>query len=153
VLITCGGPNSDLVEHDLAFGVLLAVIFPELLKIEIPWPDDLSEMRSKLFETRGAVFGVKLNAAHVLVGLAVISTTSDVTTGVARRKTVTEIVRRVLVDLLISIAVTIAVVVMTTSTTFLSALITAAIPVAAIATTTWGIGCSLIIAMLATWML
>jgi hypothetical protein len=30
-----------------------AVIFPELLKLKIPWPDDLSEMRSKLFETRG----------------------------------------------------------------------------------------------------
>jgi hypothetical protein len=82
--------------------------------------------------------------------------TSDVTVGVARRKTVTEITRRVLVDLLISIAMTIEVVVTMTSTTFLSALVTTttvAIPTAAIATTTWGIGCSLIIAMLATWML
>jgi hypothetical protein len=51
VLITCGGPDSDLVERDLAFGVLLTIIFPELLKLEIPWPDDLSKMRSKLFET------------------------------------------------------------------------------------------------------
>jgi hypothetical protein len=156
VLITCGGLDGDLIERDLAFGVLLAVIFPELLKLEIPWPDDLSEMRSELFETRGGVFGVILDAAHVFVGLAVISTTSDVTTGVTRRKTVTEIARRVLVDLLISIAATITVVVMMTSTTFLSALITAtttAIPVGTIATTTWGIGCSLIVAMLATWML
>jgi hypothetical protein len=51
VLITCDGPNDDLIERDLAFGVLLAIIFPELLKLEIPWPDDLLEMRSKLFET------------------------------------------------------------------------------------------------------
>jgi hypothetical protein len=112
VLITCDGPDGDLIEHDPAFGVLLAVIFPELLKLEISWPDDLSEMRSKLFETRGAVFGVILDAAHVLVGLAVFSTTSDVTTDVARRKTMTKIARRVLVDLLISIAMTIAVVFM-----------------------------------------
>jgi hypothetical protein len=51
VLITCGGPDGDLVECDPAFRVLLAIIFLELLKLEIPWPDDLSEMRSKLFET------------------------------------------------------------------------------------------------------
>jgi hypothetical protein len=31
MLIICGGPDGDLVERDLAFGVLLAVIFPELL--------------------------------------------------------------------------------------------------------------------------
>jgi hypothetical protein len=101
------------------------------------------------------MFGVILDAAHVLMGLAVISTTSDVTTDVARRKTVTKI-RRVLVDLLISIAVTIAVVVTMTSTTFLSALITTAataITTAVPATTTWGIGWGRIVAMLATWML
>jgi hypothetical protein len=92
VLITCGGPNGDLVERDPAFRVLLAVIFLKLLKLEIPWPDDLSEMRSKLFETWGAVFGVVLDAAHVLVGLAVIGMTSDVTAGIARRKT--EIARK-----------------------------------------------------------
>jgi hypothetical protein len=51
VLITCGGPDGDLIERDPTFRVLLAVIFLELLKLEIPWPDDLSEMRSKLFET------------------------------------------------------------------------------------------------------
>jgi hypothetical protein len=50
VLITYGGSDGDLVEHDPTFGVLLAIIFPELLKLEISWPDDLSEM-SKLFET------------------------------------------------------------------------------------------------------
>jgi hypothetical protein len=156
VLITHGRPDDDLIECDLAFGVLLAIIFPELLKLEIPWPDDLSEMRSKLFETWGAMFGVILDAAHVLVGLAVISKTSDVTTDVAMRKTVTEIARRVLVDLLISIAVTIVVVVTTTSTTFLSALVTAAttaIAAATTATATWGIGWGRIIAMLVTWML
>jgi hypothetical protein len=54
VLITCGGPNGDLIERDPAFRVLLVVIFPELLELEISWPDDLSEMRSKLFEARGA---------------------------------------------------------------------------------------------------
>jgi hypothetical protein len=54
VLITCDGLDGDLVEHDTAFRVLLAIIFSELFKLEIPWPDDLSEMRSKLFETRGA---------------------------------------------------------------------------------------------------
>jgi hypothetical protein len=82
--------------------------------------------------------------------------TSDVTADVARRKTVTEIARRVLVDLLISIATTIAVVVMMTSTTFLSALVTTAttaIAVAATTTTTWGIGWGRIIAMAVTWML
>jgi hypothetical protein len=53
MLITCGGPDDDLIERDPAFGVLLAVIFPKHLKLKIPWPDDLSEMRSKLFKTRG----------------------------------------------------------------------------------------------------
>jgi hypothetical protein len=82
VLITYSGLDSDLIERDLAFGVFLAVIFPELLKLEIPWPDDLSEMRSKLFEAQGAMFGVILDVAHVLVGLVVISTTSDATADV-----------------------------------------------------------------------
>jgi hypothetical protein len=36
VLITHGGPDGDLIERDPSFGVLLAVIFPELLKLEIP---------------------------------------------------------------------------------------------------------------------
>jgi phage-related holin len=88
------------------------------------------------------VFGVILDAAHVLVGLAIISTTSDVTADVTRRKMVMEITRRVLVALLILIAMMIVVVVTTTSTTFLSAFI-------ATTTTTWG----WIVAMLATWML
>jgi hypothetical protein len=155
MLVTCSRTDSDLIEHDLPFGVLLAVIFPELLKLEIPWPDDLSEMRSKLFETRGSMFSVILDATHILVGLAIISTTSDVTVDVTRRKMVTEITRRILVDLLISIAVTIAVVVTTTSTTFLTSLIaaTTAATTTATAITTWGIGWVLIVAMLVTWML
>jgi hypothetical protein len=136
MLITCSRLDGDLVEHDLAFGVFLAVIFPELLELEIPWPDDLSEMRSKLFEAREAVFGVILDATHVLVDLAVISTTSDVTADVTRRKMVTEIARRVLVDLLISIATTIVIVVMMTLTTSLSALIVVAATAIATATTT-----------------
>jgi hypothetical protein len=53
VLITCSGLDGDLIERHLAFRVLLVIIFPELLKLEIPWPDNLSEMRSKLFEARG----------------------------------------------------------------------------------------------------
>jgi hypothetical protein len=81
------------------------------------------------------------------MGLAVISTTSDVTADVTRRKTVMEIARRVLFDLLIPIAATIVVVVTTTSTTFLSALV-----VAATTTSTWGIEWGLIVAMLETWM-
>jgi hypothetical protein len=81
------------------------------------------------------MFGVILDATHVLMGLAVISMTCDVTADVARRKTVTEIARRVMVDLQISIATTIAVVVTMTSTTFLSALIATTT-----ATTTWGLG-------------
>jgi phage-related holin len=93
-------------------------------------------MKSKLFEARGAVFGVILDAAHILVCLAVISMTSDVTADVTRRKMVTEITKRVLVDLLISIVVTIAVVVTTTSTTSLSSLVVVVVA----ATTTWGIG-------------
>jgi uncharacterized BrkB/YihY/UPF0761 family membrane protein len=160
MLITCGGPDSDLVERDPTFGVLLAIVFPELLELEIPWLDDLSKMRSKLFETpRGGMLGVILDATHVLMGLAVISTTSDVTMDVVRRKTMTEIARRVLVDLLISITAMIVVVVTMTSTTFLSALIadasTATTAAAAIttATTMWGIGWGRIVAMLATWML
>jgi hypothetical protein len=105
------------------------------------------------------MFGVILDAAHVFVGLATISTTSDAIADIARRKMVIEIARRVLVDLLISIDVTIVVVVMMTSTTFLSTLITtataatAAVAAAATATTTtWGIGWGQIIVMLATWM-
>jgi hypothetical protein len=156
MLITCGGPDGDLVERGQAFGVLRTVIFLELLKLEIPWPDGLSEMRGKMFETQGAVFGVILDAAHVLVSLAVISTTSDVTADVARGKTAMQIMRRVLVDLLISIATTIVVVVTTTSTTFLSTLVTTATTtIAAVTTATsmWGIGWGRIIAALMTWML
>jgi hypothetical protein len=161
VLITCGGPDDDLIERDPTFRVLVAIIFPELLELEITWPDDLSKMRSKLFEAREGMFGVILDAAHVLVGLAVICTTSDVTADVMRRKTVMEITRRVLVNLLILIVMTIAVVAMTTSTTILSALITAATAAttaaaaaatAATTTTMWGIGWGRIIVMLVTWM-
>jgi hypothetical protein len=123
VLITCGGPDSDLIERDPAFEVLLTIIFSELLKLEIPWPDDLSKMRSKLFETRRGMFGVILDVAHVLVGLAVISTTSDVTANVTRRKTTTEIARRVLVDLLISIATMIVVAATSTTTGRITAML------------------------------
>jgi hypothetical protein len=103
------------------------------------------------------VFVVILDGAKVLVGMAVIRMTSDATVDVVRRKMVTEITRRVLVDLLISIAAIIAVVVMTTSTTFLSALVagaTAATATATVttATTTWGIGWGWIVTMLVTWM-
>jgi phage-related holin len=110
-------------------------------------------MRSELFEAQGGVFGVVLDAAHVLMGLMVISMTSDMVADVTRRKADTEIARRLLVDLLISIATTIAVVVTTTSTTILSALVTAATATTtAAATTTWGIGWRWIVMMLATWM-
>jgi hypothetical protein len=85
------------------------------------------------------------------MGLTIISTTSDVTTDVARRKMAMEIARRVLVDLLISIATTIVVVVAVTSTTFLSAVVTAA--TTAIAATATATTTGRIIAMLATWML
>jgi hypothetical protein len=73
-------------------------------------------------------------------------------TDVTRRKTVTEIARRLLVDLLISIAVMTAVVVMTTSTTILSALVIAATAATAATTTMWEIGWRQIVMMLATWM-
>jgi hypothetical protein len=63
---------------------------------------------------------------------------------VTRRKTLTKITRRVLVDLLISIATSIAVIVTTTSTTILFALVAAA--------TTWRIGWRRIVTMLAAWM-
>jgi hypothetical protein len=82
------------------------------------------------------VFGVIMNAVHVLMGLVVVSMTSDATADVMRRKMVTEIARRVLVDLLISIAATIAVVVTMTSTIFLSALVAATTAAAAATTTT-----------------
>jgi hypothetical protein len=96
------------------------------------------------------MFGVILGAAHVLMGLTVISTTSDMVVDVMGRKTVKEIVRRVLVNLLISIAASVAVVVTTTSTTILSSLVAAA--TATVATTTWGIGWRRIMTMLVTWM-
>jgi phage-related holin len=140
MLITYGGTDGDLVERDPAFGVLLAIIFPKLLKLEIPWPNNLSEMRSKLFETWGTVFSVILDVAHVLVGLAVIRMTSDATADVTRRKTMMEIMRRILVDLLILIAAMIVVVLMNTSTTFLTTLIATAADATATATTTWGLG-------------
>jgi hypothetical protein len=126
VFIACGAPNGDLVEHDLAFRVLLVVVLPELFELEVPRPYNLSEMRSELFEARGAVFGIVLDMSHVLVGLMVISTTSDMAANVTRRKTLTKITRRVLVDLLISIATSIAVIVMMTSTTILSVVVAAA---------------------------
>jgi hypothetical protein len=153
MFITCGGPDDDLIERDLAFRVLLAVVLPKLFELEVSRSYDLLEIRSELFEARGAVFGVVLHAAHVLVGLTVISTTSDMAADVMRRKTVTEIARMVLVDLLISIATMIAVVVTMTSTTILSALVAAATAAAtATATTMWGIGWRRIITMLVTWM-
>jgi hypothetical protein len=114
MFITCGGPDGDLVECDPAFRVLLAVVLSEFFELKVSWPYDLSEMKSELSEAWGAVFGIILDAAHVLVGLTVISTTSDMTADVTRRKTLTKITRRVLVDLLISIAASIAVIVMTT---------------------------------------
>jgi hypothetical protein len=82
---------------------------------------------------------------HVLVGLMVISTTSDLAADVTRRKTLTKITGRVLVNLLISIAASIVVIVTMTSTTILFALVTAA-------ATMWRIGWKRIITMLATWM-
>jgi hypothetical protein len=126
VFIACGGPDDDLIECDPAFGVLLAVILPKLFELEVSWPYNLSEMRSELFEARGVMFGIILDTAHVLVGLTVISMTSDMAANVTRRKTLTKITRRVLVDLLISISASIAVIVTTTSTTILSVVVTAA---------------------------
>jgi phage-related holin len=153
MFITYGRPDNDLVEHDTTFRVLLAVVLPELFELEVSQPYDLSKMRSELFEARGAVFGVVLDVAHILMGLMVISMTSDMAADVTRRKTVTEIMRRVLVNLLILIVVMIAVVVMTTMTTILSALVVATTTAtAAVATTTWGIGWRQIVTMLATWM-
>jgi hypothetical protein len=104
-------------------------------------------MRSELFEAQGAVFDIVLDAAHVLVGLTVIGTTSEMAADVTRRKTLTKITRRVLVDLLISIAMSIATIVVMNSTTILSALV-----VVAATTTTWRIGWRRIIMMLVTWM-
>jgi phage-related holin len=153
MFLTCGGPDGDLTERDPAFRVLLAVELPKLFELEVSRPYDLPEMRSELFEAWGAVFGVILDAVHVLVGLMVVSMTSDMVVDVTGRKTVTEITRRVLVDLLISIAASVAVVVTTTSTTILSTLVVAATAATtAVATTTWGIGWRQIVTMLATWM-
>jgi hypothetical protein len=148
MFITCGGPDGDLIERDPAFRVLLAVILLELFELKVSRPYDLSETRSELFEARGAVFGIVLDTAHVLMGLMVISMTSDMATDVTRRKTLTKITRRVLVDLLISIAASIAVIVTMTSTTILSALVATATTAAT--ATTWRIGWRWIVAMLAT---
>jgi phage-related holin len=144
MFIACGGSYGDLVERDLAFRVLLAIVLHELFELEVSWPYDLSEIRSELFEARGAVFGIVLDTAHVLVGLTVISTTSDMAANVTRRKTLMKITRRVLVDLLISIAMSIAVIITMTSTTILSVVVAAA--------TMWRIGWKWIVTMLATWM-
>jgi hypothetical protein len=53
MFITCGEPDDDLVERNLAFRVLLAVVLPELFELEVSQPYYLSEMRSELFEARG----------------------------------------------------------------------------------------------------
>jgi hypothetical protein len=53
MFITYDGPNGDLIEHDLAFRVLLAIILPELFELEVSRPYDLLEMRSELFEAWG----------------------------------------------------------------------------------------------------
>jgi hypothetical protein len=53
MFITCGRPDGDLVERDLAFRVLLAVVLPKLFELEVSQPYDLSEMRSELFEAWG----------------------------------------------------------------------------------------------------
>jgi phage-related holin len=145
MFIAYDGPNGDLIERDLAFRVLLAIILLKLFELEVSSPYDLSEMRSELFEARGAVFGIVLDTAHVLVGLTVVGTTSDMAANVTRRKMLTKITRRVLVNLLISIVVSIAFIVTTTSTTILSAVVAAA-------TTMWRIGWKQIVMMLATWM-
>jgi hypothetical protein len=145
MFIACGGPDGDLVEHDLAFGVLLAVVLPELFELKVSRPYNLSEMRSELFEARGPVFSIVLDMAHVLVGLTVISATSIMAADITRRKTLTKITGRVLADLLISIGAFIAVIVMTTSTTILFGLV-------AIAATMWRIRWKQIVTMLATWM-
>jgi hypothetical protein len=150
MFITCGGPDGDLIERNLAFRVLLAIVLPEFFELKVSRPYDLLEMRSELFEARGVVFSIVLDMAHVLVGLTVISMTSDMAVDVTRRKTLMKITRRVLVDLLISIAMSIAVIVTMTSTTILSALIAATTTVAA--ATMWRIGWRRIITMLATWM-
>jgi hypothetical protein len=151
MFITYDGPDGDLIERDLAFRVL-AIVLLELFELQVSWPYDFLEMRSELFEARGGVFDVVLDAVHVLMGLAVISMTSDMAADVTRRKMVMKIARRVLVDLLISIATSIVVVVTMTSTTILSALIVATAATAAAATTTWRIGWRRIIMMLVTWM-
>jgi phage-related holin len=144
MFVACGRPDGDLIERDPAFEVL-AFVLPKFFELEVSWPYDLLEMRSELFEARGGVFGIILDTAHVLVGLTVISTTSDMATNVMRRKTLTKITRRVLVNLLISIATSIAVIVTTTSTTILSAIV-------AVVVTMWRIGWKRIVTMLATWM-
>jgi hypothetical protein len=145
MFIACGGLDGDLIEHDPAFGVLLAVVLLKLFELEVSRPYDLSEMRSELFETRGAVFGIILDMAHVLMGLTVISMTSDMATNVTWRKTLMKITRRVLVNLLISIAASIVVIVTTTLTTILSTVVVAA-------ATMWRIGWKRIVTMLVTWM-
>jgi hypothetical protein len=152
MFITYGGPNDDLIERDPAFKVLLVIVLPELFELEVLRPYDLSEMRSELFEARGGgVFSIVLDATHILVGLTVISMTSEMVADVTRRKMLTKITRRVLVDLLISIAASIVVIVTTTLTTILSALVATATATTA-AATTWRIGWRQIVTMLATWM-
>jgi hypothetical protein len=88
MFVACGGLDGDLVERDLAFGVL-AVVLPKFFELEVSQPYDLLEMRSGLFEAWEVVFDIILDTAHVLVGLMVISTTSDMAANVTRRKTLT----------------------------------------------------------------
>jgi hypothetical protein len=35
MFIACGGPDGDLVERDPAFGVLLAIVLPELFELKV----------------------------------------------------------------------------------------------------------------------
>ena len=49
MLVPCCRSDRDLIKGHPIFGVLLAVVFFELLELEIAWPDDLSEMRGELF--------------------------------------------------------------------------------------------------------
>jgi len=81
MLVPCCRRDRDLIKGDPVLEVFLAVIFFELLELEIMRPDDLLEMRGELFQARRTVGGIVLDAAHVFVDASV-----DALTGVLVRE-------------------------------------------------------------------
>jgi hypothetical protein len=133
VFIARSGSDSDLIKCDPVVGVLLPIVLPELFKLEVLWPYDLSKVRSKLFQAGRTMLGVVFNATDVLISLTIISAAEDAATGVMRRELLVEVMVEVLIHFLISITMAIAVVILTTMTTSVSSITVAIVIATAVA--------------------